>query len=81
MRLFSILLLLTSLFGLSSCINIEEEIWIEADGSGRSAYTLDLSEMYDLLIEKAEEERNSADYSKDILAEVFRPVELDTIKE
>lgn len=53
--------ILTSLFivfafGLSSCTATQEELWIEADGSGRYASTMDLSAMYPLLLMGIEQE-------------------------
>ena len=37
---FALLLMLTS------CSDITEEVWIQADGSGRQEYQFDLSSMY-----------------------------------
>lgn len=88
MRLSSILLYLLCAFSLTSCIDIEEEIWIEKDGSGRSEYTIDFSRMQDLLGDEAESsldkigrdsEVAAVDSVKGKISELLSSGELDTI--
>ena len=88
MRFSTILLLILCVFSLTSCLDIEEEIWIEKDGSGRSEYTIDFSQMQDLLGDEADSsldkigqgsEMAAVDTVKGKISELLRTGELDTI--
>ncbi|MEL6658776.1 MAG: hypothetical protein AAFY48_08370 [Bacteroidota bacterium] len=88
MRFSTLLLLLLCAIGLSSCLDIEEDIWIEKDGSGRTEYTIDLSQLYDFIADESSEQLGKMDEDVEIstkdslsgkLAELFQTGELDTI--
>jgi len=63
MKHFAILtsLFIVLVFMLSSCTATQEELWIEADGSGRYASTVDLSAMYPFLLMGIEQEDEGAE--------------------
>lgn len=64
MRQFFYFLALLTIVSLASCSSNEEELWIEADGSGRFESTMDLSGIYPFLLmgldSKSEEEEGDA---------------------
>lgn len=51
-------LLLMLALGLQGCFSMQDEVWIEADGSGRFEATTDLSSMYPFLMMGLQEELN-----------------------
>lgn len=52
----NLMLLLILAIGLQGCFSMQEEVWIEADGSGRMESTTDLSSFYPFLMMGLEEE-------------------------
>lgn len=64
-KLFTILLVLVVSFGTSSCMNLIEKIFFNADGSGSYSFTMDMSELKSLA-EMSGEELSSADLKEEI---------------
>lgn len=58
MRIISLSCIL-ALFAFSSCVNNAEELYINADGSGRIEFTTDLSSMYPFLMMGLQQEQES----------------------
>jgi hypothetical protein len=56
-KFLPILTLLMVAFGLSSCFNASEELWIEADGTGRYESTNDFSSLYPFMMMGLQQEQ------------------------
>lgn len=72
------------LIWLSSCTTGEEELWIEADGSGRFESTMDLSAIYPFLLmgiqqETEEEPEEDQDPFTPMLEEILQAESADTV--
>ncbi|MEL7425702.1 MAG: hypothetical protein AAFN81_22110 [Bacteroidota bacterium] len=55
-NVFNLMLLLILALSLQGCFSMQEEVWIEADGSGRMEATTDLSSLYPFLMMGLEQE-------------------------
>lgn len=76
MRRFLLLLVTASLFFLTGCLEVLEDVYLNADGSGKYQVTMDMSELFSdpmlkgIIDEAAKEEANKAD---------DEPLEMDSV--
>lgn len=85
-NLSNLLILLITTLALQSCLNVNDEVWIESNGSGRMESTTDLSSLYPFMmmglqqeaVEDMEGEEASGDPFKDMMQGLMAAEEVDT---